>query len=204
MSAAAGISAAKKRRGVIQTTTELSKQQQQQQQPPVMITPIQILQNHELRLKAVEQQLILAEEAAAETKETVVANAKAKETTVVAQAQPQQPVVSVLPPAQIEEFSKLKTKCESLEKKVDELTNLVNKVQSFSIESNLSLLRLKRLVDEDFENRIHDLKQNYVSTSASNENMFNSVKQDTAAALSSMTATVVSENIHLNVLEQNE
>lgn len=192
MSAAAGISAAKKRRGVIQTTPESSKQQQPQQQP-VMITPIQILQNHELRLKAIEQQLIVAEETTAEIKSTVAA--KAKETPVV---QPQQPVVSVLPPAQIEEFNKLKTKCESLEKKVDELTNLVNKVQSFSIESNLALLRLKRTIDEDFENRIQDLKQNYVP----NENMISAVKQETAAALSSMTAAVSSENIHLNVIEQ--
>ena len=194
MSAAAGISAAKKRRGVIQTTPELSKQQPQQQSP-VMITPIQILQNHELRLKAIEQQLIVAEETTAEIKSTVVA--KSKETPVV-QPQPQQPVVAVLPPAQIEEFTKIKTKCESLEKKVDELTNLVNKVQSFSIESNLALLRLKRNFDEDIENRIQDLKQNYVS----NESMISTVKQETAAALSSMTAAVSSENIHLNVIEQ--
>jgi len=196
MSAAAGISAAKKRRGVIQTTPDTSKQtqqQQQQQQSSVVITPIQILQNHELRLKAVEQQLIVAEDTAAEIKSTFVA--KSKETQV---AHPQQPVVSVLPPAQIEEFSKLKTKCESLEKKVDELTHLVNKVQSFSIESNLALLRLKRVFDEDFESRIQDLKQNYVS----NENMVSVVKQETAAALSSMTASVAFENIHLNVLEQ--
>lgn len=193
MSAAAGISAAKKRRGVIQTTPESSKQQQPQQQSPVMITPIQILQNHELRLKAIEQQLIVTEETTAEIKSTVVA--KSKESPVV---QPQQPVVAVLPPAQIEEFSKLKTKCESLEKKVDELTNLVNKVQSFSIESNLALLRLKRNFDEDIENRIQDLKQNYVS----NESMISTVKQETAAALSSMTAAVSSENIHLNVIEQ--
>lgn len=193
MSAAAGISAAKKRRGVIQTTPESSKQQQPQQQSPVMITPIQILQNHELRLKAIEQQLIVTEETTAEIKSTVVA--KSKESPAV---QSQQPVVAVLPPAQIEEFTKLKTKCESLEKKVDELTNLVNKVQSFSIESNLALLRLKRNFDEDIENRIQDLKQNYVS----NESMISTVKQETAAALSSMTAAVSSENIHLNVIEQ--
>lgn len=196
MSAAAGISAAKKRRGVVSSTPEPSNNAKQTPQQPVMITPIQILQNHELRLKAIEQQLIVAEEEAAEK---AVDSAKA-----VPQQQHSAPVQAVLNPLQIEEFSKLKTKCETLEKKLEDMTDLVHKVQTFSMESNLAFLKLKRIMDEDFENRIHELKQSYVSA---DDNLINLVKQDTAAALSSMSAisgSVVEENIHLNVIEQQE
>ena len=198
MSAAAGISAAKKRRGVVSSTPEPSNNAKQTPQQPVMITPIQILQNHELRLKAIEQQLIVAEEEAASAVDAANA-AKAFST-----QQPSAPVQAVLNPLQIEEFSKLKTKCETLEKKLEEMTDLVHKVQTFSMESNLAFLKLKRIMDEDFENRIQELKQSYVSA---DDNLINLVKQDTAAALSSMSAnsgSVVEENIHLNVIEQQE
>ena len=198
MSAAAGISAAKKRRGVVSSTPEPSNNAKQTPQQPVMITPIQILQNHELRLKAIEQQLIVAEEEAASAVDAANA-AKAFST-----QQPSAPVQAVLNPLQIEEFSKLKTKCETLEKKLEDMTDLVHKVQTFSMESNLAFLKLKRIMDEDFENRIQELKQSYVSA---DDNLINLVKQDTAAALSSMSAnsgSVVEENIHLNVIEQQE
>ena len=199
MSAAAGISAAKKRRGVVSSTPELSSNNAKQTpQQPVMITPIQILQNHELRLKAIEQQLIVAEEEAASAVDAANA-AKAFST-----QQPSAPVQAVLNPLQIEEFSKLKTKYETLEKKLEDMTDLVHKVQTFSMESNLAFLKLKRIMDEDFENRIQELKQSYVSA---DDNLINLVKQDTAAALSSMSAnsgSVVEENIHLNVIEQQE
>ena len=202
MSAAAGISAAKKRRGVVSSTPEPSNNAKQTPQQPVMITPIQILQNHELRLKAIEQQLIVAEEEAAEK---AVDTAKAVDSAkAVPQQQHSAPVQAVLNPLQIEEFSKLKTKCETLEKKLEEMTDLVHKVQTFSMESNLAFLKLKRIMDEDFENRIQELKQSYVSA---DDNLINLVKQDTAAALSSMSAnsgSVVEENIHLNVIEQQE
>ena len=197
MSAAAGISAAKKRRAVVSSTPELSSNNAKQTpQQPVMITPIQILQNHELRLKAIEQQLIVAEEEAASAVDAANA-AKAFST-----QQPSAPVQAVLNPLQIEEFSKLKTKCETLEKKVEDMTDLVHKVQTFSMESNLAFLKLKRIMDDDFENRIQELKQSYVS---SDDTIMTLVKQDTAAALSSMSAnggSVVEENIHLNVIEQ--
>lgn len=198
MSAAAGISAAKKRRGVVSSTPEPSNNAKQTPQQPVMITPIQILQNHELRLKAIEQQLIVAEEEAASAVDAANA-AKAFST-----QQPSAPVQAVLNPLQIEEFSKLKTKYETLEKKLEDMTDLVHKVQTFSMESNLAFLKLKRIMDEDFENRIQELKQSYVSA---DDNLINLVKQDTAAALSSMSAnsgSVVEENIHLNVIEQQE
>jgi hypothetical protein len=195
MSAAAGISAAKKRRGVVSSTPEPSSNNAKQTpQQPVMITPIQILQNHELRLKAIEQQLILAEEEAAE-KTVDTAKAVAPATT---------PVQSTLSQSQLEEFIKLKTKCETLEKKLEDTAELLHKVQTFSMESNLAFLKLKRIVDEDFEVRIQELKQTYVSA---DDNLISLVKQDTAAALSSMSAnsgSVVEENIHLNVIEQQE
>lgn len=195
MSAAAGISAAKKRRGVVSSTPEPSNNAKHPPQQPVMITPIQILQNHELRLKAIEQQLIVAEEEEA---------AKAVDSAKAVPQQHSAPVQAVLNPLQIEEFSKLKTKYETLEKKLEEMTELVHKVQTFSMESNLAFLKLKRIMDEDFENRIHELKQSYVSA---DDNLISIVKQDTAAALSSMSAnsgSVVEENIHLNVIEQQE
>ena len=202
MSAAAGISAAKKRRGVVSSTPEPSSNNAKQTpQQPVMITPIQILQNHELRLKAIEQQLIVAEEEAAEK---AVDAAKAVDSAKAVPQQQSAPVQAVLNPLQIEEFSKLKTKCETLEKKLEDMTDLVHKVQTFSMESNLAFLKLKRIMDEDFENRIQELKQSYVSA---DDNLINLVKQDTAAALSSMSAnsgSVVEENIHLNVIEQQE
>ena len=204
MSAAAGISAAKKRRGVMPSTPEQSNNSKQTPQQPVMITPIQILQNHELRLKAIEQQLIVAEEEAAE-KATDTAKATAIDTTkTVSHQQHSAHIQTNLNPLQLEEFSKLKTKCETLEKKVEEMAVLLHKVQTFSMESNLAFLKLKRIVDEDFEVRIQELKRTYVSA---DDTMMNIVKQDTAAALSSMSAnggSVVEENIHLNVIEQQE
>jgi hypothetical protein len=199
MSAAAGISAAKKRRGVISSTPEPStkqtSQQQQQQQPqsPVMITPIQILQNHELRLKAVEQQLIVAEESSAALAASAATAEKISKSALVQAA---------LPSSQQDEMNKLKTRCETLEKKLEEMSSLVHKIQTFSMESNHAFLKLKRVVDEDFENRIQELKQTFMN---SDDSMINRVKQDTAAALSSMSANVASaveENIHLNVIEQ--
>jgi hypothetical protein len=200
MSAAAGISAAKKRRGVISSTPEPStkqtsqqQQQQQQQQSPVMITPIQILQNHELRLKAVEQQLIVAEESSAALAASAATAEKISKSALVQAA---------LPSSQQDEMNKLKTRCETLEKKLEEMSSLVHKIQTFSMESNHAFLKLKRVVDEDFENRIQELKQTFMN---SDDSMINRVKQDTAAALSSMSANVASaveENIHLNVIEQ--
>lgn len=201
MSAAAGISAAKKRRGVVSSTPEPSNNAKQTPQQPVMITPIQILQNHELRLKAIEQQLIVAEEEAASAVDAAKAVPPQQSAVAVAATTP---VQAVLNPLQIEEFSKLKTKCETLEKKLEDMTDLVHKVQTFSMESNLAFLKLKRIMDEDFENRIQELKQSYVSA---DDNLINLVKQDTAAALSSMSSNscyVVEENIHLNVIEQQE
>jgi len=92
-----------------------------------------------------------------------------------------------------------KNKCDLLERKVEELNSLVQKVQTFSIESNIAFMKLKRSVDEDFETRIRELKQSdeifesrimelkqtYVSDY---NNMIQAVRVDTANALSSMSA----------------
>lgn len=192
MSAAAGISAAKKRRGVVstgpevQTPSQNSKQGQGQGQgkPQPMFTPIQILQNHELRLKNIEKQLSDADE---------YANSMVE--------QQQQQVSLHVPTTNVDNslLQEYKNKCDLLERKVEELNALVQKVQTFSIESNLAFMKLKRSVDEDFETRIRELKQSdeifesrimelkqtYVSDY---NNMIQAVRVDTANALSSMSA----------------
>ena len=192
MSAAAGISAAKKRRGVVstgpevQTPSQNSKQGQGQGQgkPQPMFTPIQILQNHELRLKHIEKQLSDADE---------YANSMVQ--------QQQQQVSLHVPTTNVDNslLQEYKNKCDLLERKVEELNSLVQKVQTFSIESNIAFMKLKRSVDEDFETRIRELKQSdenfesrimelkqtYVSDY---NNMIQAVRVDTANALSSMSA----------------
>lgn len=190
MSAAAGISAAKKRRGVVstgpevQTPSQNSKQGQGQGKPQPMFTPIQILQNHELRLKNIEKQLSDADE---------YANSMVE--------QQQQQVSLHVPTTNVDNslLQEYKNKCDLLERKVEELNALVQKVQTFSIESNIAFMKLKRSVDEDFETRIRELKQSdeifesrimelkqtYVSDY---NNMIQAVRVDTANALSSMSA----------------
>lgn len=177
MSAAAGISAAKKRRGIVSTGPETPSQNSKQGQggPQPMVTPIQILQNHELRIKHIERQLNDAEDYA----NSMVESSQQQ------QQQQQQVQVPSLDTLLVQEY---KTKCDTLERKVEELTTLVQKVQTFSMESNLAFLKMKRVMDEDFENRIQQLKQSYVS----DENMIQAIKFDTAAALSSMSANTLS------------
>jgi len=179
MSAAAGISAAKKRRGVVSTGPEPSQNTARPQTAPngkgqqganPMFTPIQILQNHELRLKNVERQL----------------NDGAS-----AQPQPQQQAPqqqsSNIQDAKLKYYT---DKCEALEKKVEELSQLVQKVQTFSMESNLAFLKLKRVFDEDFEQRIQILKQSFANENESNIPIhFSNVNLKNAEdALSSMSA----------------
>ena len=181
MSAAAGISAAKKRRGVVSTGPEVSQNTNTntntntKQGPTQMVTPIQILQNHELRLKQIESQINtydsemeLQQQQQELSKKEVVAT----------------PTPTPAPTTDYKLLLEYKNRCDSLEKKVVDLTELVQKVQTFSMESNLAFLKLKRVFDEDFESRIQELKQCYVS----DDNMIQAVKFDTAAALSSMSA----------------
>jgi len=186
MSAAAGISAAKKRRGIVSTGPETpsqnSKQGQGQGQQQPMVTPIQILQNHELRIKHIERQLNDAEDYA----NSMVESSQQQQQP---QPQPQQQVlVQQAPSLDTLLVQEYKTKCDTLERKVEELTTLVQKVQTFSMESNLAFLKMKRVMDEDFEIRIQQLKQSYVS----DDNMIQAVKFDTAAAMSSMSANTLS------------
>ena len=187
MSAAAGISAAKKRRGIVSTGPETPSQNSKQGQggPQPMVTPIQILQNHELRIKYIEKQLNDAEDYA----NSMVESSQSQQQQQQVQVQPAQPQVQApsLDTLLVQEY---KTKCDTLERKVEELTTLVQKVQTFSMESNLAFLKMKRVIDEDFDNRIQQLKQSYVSVS--DENMIQAVRFDTAAALSSMSANTLS------------
>jgi len=188
MSAAAGISAAKKRRGVVATPE--TSQTQQQKQPP-MVTPIQILQNHELRLKHIEKQLNDAEQ---------YANSMVEQEKQAPQPQPQHHAhhqqIALDQTNHMLQLYKSKSeclegKCDALEKKVEELTQLIQKVQTFSMETNLSFLKVKRVFDEDFETRIQELKKYYVTTDNMNimlETIKQDVKQDTASALASLSA----------------
>jgi len=211
MSAAAGISAAKKRRGVVSTGPDVQstpvrpgQQPQPQQQQAPLVTPIQILQNHELRLKHIEKQLSDADEYA-----NMYMNENEKKTGAQAQTQ-----VSVPLPVQVVETTSPLLKvyideCETLKHKVEELTQLVHKVQTFSMESNLAFLKLKRSIDEDvetrirelkqtdesFENRIQELKQTYTSDY---NNVVQSVKFETAAALSALSASTTTFGISSN------
>jgi hypothetical protein len=188
MSAAAGISAAKKRRGVV-ATPESSQSQQQKQAP--MVTPIQILQNHELRLKHIEKQLNDAEQYANSMVEQ-------EKQAPQPQPQPQQPHQQQaldqnnhLLQLYKSKSEYLEGKCDALEKKVEELSQLIQKVQTFSMETNLSFLKVKRVFDEDFETRIQELKKYYVTTDNMNimlETIKQDVKQDTASALASLSA----------------
>lgn len=154
MSAAAGISSAKKRRGVAPEPTQNVKNQQQpsqQQQPQQygnMITPIQILQNHEVRLKSIEKKLLEDDTASAVKQSSVPATAT---TTISATSNP----------ADARLLFEYKSKCDALEKRVEELSQLIHKVQTFSMESNLAFLKLKRVFDEDFEHRIQELKHTF-------------------------------------------
>lgn len=174
MSAAAGISAAKKRRGVVSTGPEPSQNTARPQTAPQgqgaspMFTPIQILQNHELRLKNVEKQL----------------NDGASAQPQSQQQAPQQP--SNIQDAKLKYYT---DKCEALEKKVEELSQLIQKVQTFSMESNLAFLKLKRVFDEDFEQRIQILKQSFSTDNDSNIPInFSNANMNAAEALSSMSA----------------
>jgi chromosome segregation ATPase len=204
MSAAAGISAAKKRRGIVPETPA----QVQQRQAPTgpMVTPIQILQNHELRLKHIEKQLsdaenyansmVASEEQIEQEQQQEVENAQHKQVveTVLLQVNDYKTKSDVLEKRNetLEKKSEtlerkcevLEVKCVTLERKVEELSQIVQKIQMFSLESNHALLKLKRSVDEDLESRIRGLKQSYVP----DDNLIQSVKFDTAAAISSMSA----------------
>jgi hypothetical protein len=196
MSAAAGISAAKKRRGVV-ASPETSQTQQQKQAP--MVTPIQILQNHELRLKHIEKQLNDAEQYANSMVEQEQAQVKQAPQQQQPQQQQQQQKHNQQALDQTNHLLQLykakseclEGKCDALEKKVEELTQLIQKVQTFSMETNLSFLKVKRLFDEDFETRIQELKKYYVTTDNMNimlETIKQDVKQDTASTLASLSA----------------
>jgi hypothetical protein len=193
MSAAAGISAAKKRRGVVASPESSQSQNGSSQKQAPMVTPIQILQNHELRLKHIEKQLNDAEQYA----NSMVEQEK--------QAPPQQQPQQHLHQQQQQALDQnnhllqlyksksefLEGKCDALEKKVEELSQLIQKVQTFSMETNLSFLKVKRVFDEDFETRIQELKKYYVTTDNMNimlETIKQDVKQDTASALASLSA----------------
>lgn len=133
MSAASGISAAKRRRGVgSEMSTSQTTNSKQTTQQPQLITPIQILQNHEIRLKNIEKHLSDAEEYANNMVDNETNNK------VVAPL----PVQMNLNETNVLMLNEYKNRCETLEKKVEELTQLLQKVQTFSMETNLSFFEI--------------------------------------------------------------
>lgn len=155
MSAAAGISAAKKRRGVVSTAQEQQETRSgaSQNQQGGIVTPIQILQNHEVRLKIIEKNLNDADEYA---KQMSRLEQKPK-----VEEQVKTPQINVV---DMNTFNIYKERCETLEKKVEELSMLLQKVQTFSMESNTMILKMKNKYEDDITSRIQNLKQNYIST----------------------------------------
>ena len=138
MSASAGISAAKRRRGVATTTTpnEQVSNNSLNNNKQVVITPIQILQNHEIRLNVIEKSLKEVDDYA---NKTMINNNINEQNNEVNQIQTYQ---------SNEELNGYKKRCENLENKVAELESLIQKVQTFTMETNTEFLISKRMILE--------------------------------------------------------
>ena len=150
MSASAGISAAKRRRGVVtslnEQVTNKSLNDNKNDNKQVVITPIQILQNHEIRLNVIEKSLKEVDDYA-NTKminnNNNNNNNNNKENNEVDQIQMYQ---------SNEALSEYKKRCENLENKVAELESLIQKVQTFTMEINTEYLVSKRMILEKEDN----------------------------------------------------
>lgn len=142
MSATAGISAAKRRRGVSQapipsSNTQANTRVQPQTTQPVQISPIKILENHEIRLRKVEPRLENAFEGfeAHEKRLEQIDN-------VLTQLIDNKPdTMGVL---DTNSNNNITERLQNLERSLSELNVLISKVQTFAMETNMSLLRLSR------------------------------------------------------------
>lgn len=143
MSATAGISAAKRRRGVSQapipsSNTQANTRVQPQTTQPVQISPIKILENHEIRLRKVEPRLENAFEGfeAHEKRLEQIEN-------VLTQLIDNKPV-GVLDTNSNNNNNNVTERLQHIERSLSELNVLISKVQTFAMETNMSLLRLSR------------------------------------------------------------
>lgn len=146
MSSSAGISAAKRRRGVVtslnEQVTNKSLNDNKNDNKQVVITPIQILHNHEIRLNVIEKSLKEVDDYA-NTKMINNNNNINKENNEVNQIQMYE---------SNEALSEYKKRCENLENKVAELESLIQKVQTFTMEINTEYLVSKRMILEKEHN----------------------------------------------------
>lgn len=151
MSGAAGLSAAKRRRGSAQTTsisgpptTNTPPIPQLQQQKGVPVNPIKVLEHHELRLRRVEPRLenafegFEAHEKRLEEIENVI-------TRLIDQtsSQPQPTQQTNVVNEELNEQQQ-QQRIVSLEKEILELKQLITKVQTFAMETNISLQQMSR------------------------------------------------------------
>lgn len=150
MSGAAGLSAAKRRRGSAQTTsisgpptTNTPQIPQLQQQKGVPVNPIKVLEHHELRLRRVEPRLenafegFEAHEKRLEEIENIITRLLDQTSS---QSQPTQQTNVVNEELNEQQQQKIV----SLEKEILELKQLVTKVQTFAMETNISLQQMSR------------------------------------------------------------
>jgi hypothetical protein len=146
MSATAGISAAKRRRGVSQAplpSNNSSTNTQSNIPPqPVQLTPIKILENHEIRLRRVEPRLENAFEGfeAHEKRLEQVENVLTQLIDQTSKSSDSTPL-NKLDNVVNEDVTR---RLQKLESSLLELQVLITKVQTFAMETNTNLLRLSR------------------------------------------------------------
>jgi len=154
MSGAAGLSAARRRRagggGNTQSTDSQPKNTQQKTATPQQITPMQVLNRHENRLNKICE----VYEALNESVKSVENNSKQNNSSEVSSLITR--VTNLEKNYQSsntgEDISFFKNKTLALEEQVADLKRLLLKVQSFAMETNLSVMKKKKSDDTSEEN----------------------------------------------------
>lgn len=149
MSGAAGLSAAKRRRGASQTPlptsntrAPVSNTPTQQPTQPTQLTPIKILENHELRLRRVEPRLENAFEGF-EAHEKRLEEIENVLTSLIEKTSDGNTTTEKTAEVNITRDN-TNVRLVELEKSLAELKLLLSKVQTFAMETNTALLKLSR------------------------------------------------------------
>ena len=149
MSGAAGLSAAKRRRGASQTPlptpnvrAPVSNTSTQPPTQPMQLTPIKILENHELRLRRVEPRLENAFEGF-EAHEKRLEEIENVLTSLIEKSSDGNTTVEKTTEVNITRDN-TNVRLVELEKSLEELKLLLSKVQTFAMETNIALLKLSR------------------------------------------------------------
>lgn len=136
MSGAAGLAAAKRRRGLSQgAESPLPQSQNARSQQVQRIHPMQIIENHERRIRLIEEFAKNSEEKS--NLSEVVTRIEAIEQKNVSDS-------SI-------DVSKLEKQINTLEEQLNTTTQLLHKLQAFAIETNTSVMKINRLEKEDEE-----------------------------------------------------